>query len=858
MPSQIVRNLVLIVAIGGLTPFWNLAAAAVSKDTANRASDQQRMIRQYGALPLSFEPNDGQADPIAKYIARGPGFRVALLSDAVITQLDAGPAAAATGENDRAGRPTRIRINLIDANPKAKASDENLLPGTSNYFKGNDSTKYLTDIPTFGRVRFSDVYPNIDVVYYGNARQLEYDFVVSPGGDARRIRLAFEGATDSVLNADGDIVLHTSAGQVIQHRPVAYQETAGKRVPVSVQYTKVADSQFAVSLGTYDHARIVIIDPVFSYSTYIGGNGPDWGMAIAVDSAGNSYVTGMTASSDFPLVNSFDRSLGASDQDVFVAKLNPSGTALVYSTYLGGAKGVDSGFGIAVDSSGSAYVTGTTTGSDFPTTTGAYQTGVSGGGSFVTKLATGGNSLVYSTYLTNALVNSIALDQSGNAVVVGAATSSFATTGGVLQTTSQFSSGYTGFVLKLNASGTAPMDSTFLGGNGANCNCSAGDPADTVNAVALDQSGNAYVVGQTTSTNFPTANAIRSAPFPNNIAPDAFVSKLNPTGSALIFSTYLGGTDEDNALSVAVDAAGSAYIAGYTGAIDFPTKDAFQATNPGNTTQGASRVAFVTKLTPAGSALVYSSYLGGGCGTPGVSFCLFRNNGDYANAIAVDANGHAFVAGSTKSNRFPLVDSLDSSVPDGGQALFVAEVSRSGTALLYSAAVSSSSTVSISNIKRVTSAGLGGTIAEVALNGALGIALGSTGDAYVIGNSTVPTFPTTQGSLSTNYRGGPVDAVIFRFAASTASASLSSNQNPTTSAQTITLTGNVSGATGGSVTFYDGPTSLGTAALANGIATLSVSIPAGIHRITAVYRNGTVETDTPVLYEVVNQPQVCN
>src|SRR5882724_2917672 len=473
MPSQIVRNLVLIVAIGGLTPFWNLAAAAVSKDTANRASDQQRMIRQYGALPLSFEPNDGQADPIAKYIARGPGFRVALLSDAVITQLDAGPAAAATGENDRAGRPTRIRINLIDANPKAKASDENLLPGTSNYFKGNDSTKYLTDIPTFGRVRFSDVYPNIDVVYYGNARQLEYDFVVSPGGDARRIRLAFEGATDSVLNADGDIVLHTSAGQVIQHRPVAYQETAGKRVPVSVQYTKVADSQFAVSLGTYDHARIVIIDPVFSYSTYIGGNGPDWGMAIAVDSAGNSYVTGMTASSDFPLVNSFDRSLGASDQDVFVAKLNPSGTALVYSTYLGGAKGVDSGFGIAVDSSGSAYVTGTTTGSDFPTTTGAYQTGVSGGGSFVTKLATGGNSLVYSTYLTNALVNSIALDQSGNAVVVGAATSSFATTGGVLQTTSQFSSGYTGFVLKLNASGTAPMDSTFLGGNGANCNCAA-------------------------------------------------------------------------------------------------------------------------------------------------------------------------------------------------------------------------------------------------------------------------------------------------------------------------------------------------------------------------------------------------
>ena len=394
MLNQIVRNAVFIVALSGSMTPSTLIAATASRETVDRATHQQRLIRQYGELPLSFEPNRGQTDAIAKYVARGPGFRVALLSDAVITQLDTGFPTAATGENNQAGRSARIRLNFIDANSNARAAGETLLAGTSNYFKGNDSAKYLTDIPTFARVRFSDVYPNVDLVYYGNHRQLEYDFVVSPGGDPRRIRFAFEGATDSVLNAHGDIVLHTPAGQVIQHRPVAYQQVAKRRVPVSAGYTEVTHGQFGVALGAYDHTRALIIDPVFSYSTYLGGNGRDYGLAIAVDSTGNSYVTGMTASSDFPLVNYYDRSLGPSDQDVFVAKLNPSGTALVYSTYLGGAKGVDYGLGIAVDSSGSAYVTGTTTGSDFPTTTGAYQRGVSGGGSFVSKLAPGGASLV--------------------------------------------------------------------------------------------------------------------------------------------------------------------------------------------------------------------------------------------------------------------------------------------------------------------------------------------------------------------------------------------------------------------------------------------------------------------------------
>ena len=391
---------------------------------------------------------------------------------------------------------------------------------------------------------------------------------------------------------------------------------------------------------------------MLEYSTYLGGSGVDQGYGIAVDSAGNAYVTGSTESTNFPTANAFQNTFGGGG-DAFVTKLNAAGSALVYSTYLGGSDG-DFGAGIAVDSAGNAYVTGVTDSTDFPTAN-ALQNTNSGGIAdvFVTKLNAAGSALAYSTYLGGSDFDSepnIAVDSAGNVYVTGHTESTNFPTANAFQSTSGGGGG-DAFVTKLNAAGSALVYSTYLGGS----------EAEFGGGIAADSAGNAYVTGTTDSDNFPTANALQptSGGGTGLADGDAFVTKLNAAGSALVYSTYLGGSDFDYGGGIAVDSAGNAYVTGVTDSDNFPTANAFQSC-----TYGSNQDVFVTKLNAAGSALVYSTYLGGS---------LFEDSGD----IAVDSAGNAYVTGSTYSTNFPTANALQST-SGGDRDVFVAEAQHGG------------------------------------------------------------------------------------------------------------------------------------------------------------------------------------
>ena len=472
-------------------------------------------------------------------------------------------------------------MKLIDANPTPRVTGIEELSGRSNYFIGNDPAKWRTNVPTYSKVEYRDVYPGVSLVYYGNQQQLEYDLVVAPGADPSTIGLSFVGADRLEVDGDGDLVLHTAAGTIRQRKPVIYQEISGVRKEISGGYVFKGEHQVGFKVAAYDASQPLVIDPVLSYSTYLGGSADDQGLGIAVDAAGNTYVTGATNSTNFPkTAGVFDTTFGggicfgSSCLDVFVTKLDPTGSALLYSTYLGGT-GNDIGFGIAVDGAGNAYVTGFTNSSNFPTTAGAFQTSFGGfDDAFVTKLDPTGSVLLYSTYLRGSgfdFGNGIAVDATGNAYVTGTTLSTdFPTTPGAFQPARRGGVGADAFVTKLNPTGSALVYSTFLGGTGGNFG----------SAIAVDTAGSAYVAGGTTATNFPTTVGAFQTSFGGNRR--AFVTKLDPNGAALVYSTFLARTGSDNGSAIAVDAAGSAYVTGATGSIDFPTTaGAFQTPRQG-------------------------------------------------------------------------------------------------------------------------------------------------------------------------------------------------------------------------------------------------------------------------------------
>jgi hypothetical protein len=682
----------------------------------------------YGQVPLSFEANQGQTDPQVNFLARGTGYALFLTDTAAVISLrtPSAPSSTDTAAPNATVTGTVLRLSLVGAQAAAPVAGEEPLAATSNYFIGSDPHRWRSGVATFGRVAYTGVYPGIDLTYYGNQQQLEYDFTVTPGMDPSVIHLKVEGAQGLSLDGQGDLLLSTAGGNVVEHAPVLYQEVGGGRQGVTGGFVLEGGDQVGFAVGAYDRSRPLVIDPTLSYSTYLGGSNLDQGNGIAVDAAGNAYVTGSAGSSNFPTTPGAFQTTLRSFQNAFVTKLNASGTALVYSTYLGGS-GHDSGAGIALDAAGNAYVTGSTDSSNFPTTSGAFQTTLGSffGNAFVTKLNAAGTALVYSTYLGGSGFfgdegRGIAVDAAGNAYVTGQTSSTnFPTTPGAFQATLRSING-NAFVTKLNASGTALVYSTYLGGSFN----------DHGTGIALDSAGDAYVTGGTQSRDFPTTPGAFQTTLGGFGGPNAFVTKLNAAGTALVYSTYLGGSFLDQGFGVAVDAAGNAFVTGSAGSSNFPTTPgAFQTTLRGSVTN-----AFVTKLNASGTALVYSTYLGGS----------YRDEG---NGIALDAAGNAYVTGGAGSRDFPTTPGAFQTTFLGGsfgQNAFVTKLNASGTALVYSTYLGGSGAGSFDG------------------DSGAGIALDAAGNAYVAGFTYSSDFPTTPGAFQTRLRGF-VNAFVAKF-----------------------------------------------------------------------------------------------
>ncbi|MEP7341654.1 MAG: SBBP repeat-containing protein [Acidobacteriota bacterium] len=711
----------------------------------------QRLTAAYAKSPLRFEANQGQMDKEVKFISQGDGYTLFLTSsEAVLALRQKSDPRSATGGRGSLARTARnfnpLRLRLIGGNKTAEVKGLDQLPTTANYFTGDDPARWRVNVPNYAKAEYQDVYPGVNLVYYGNQGQLEYDFIVSPGTDPGQIRLAFDGAKSLKLDANGDLIVCMPGGEMRQHRPVVYQEINGQRRSVSGEYV-IRGDEVRFAIGDYDHSLSLTIDPVLAYSTFLGGSRQDSGQSIAVDAAGNAYIAGYTESLDFPAVNQMIPVINTSLK-VLVIKLNATGSgAPVYTTLVGGRYD-DWANAIAVDAAGNAYVTGRVSSTSFP----IFPTGPAGSAAQPKK--------------------------AGNDDA---------------------------FVLKLNPVGNQLLYSTFLGGSGT----------DEARGIAVDAAGNAYVAGQTISSNFPLKNAMLS----NLRTSDAFVTKVNPTGTQFIYSTYLGGSGRDDALGVAVDAKGSAYVTGYSDSDDFPSATWLPARRAGH-----EEDAFVAKVNPAGNGLVYATLLSG-------------SRDDRGRAIAVDSAQQVCVTGTTISTDFPLMNAIQKNY-GGNQDAFVARLSASGRQLVQSTYLGGSlrdagNGIALDPADNVYVAGLtwstnfpvakpiqpnnrgkgdafvtkfnsaltrleystylgGGTHKGSSADEAFGIAVDSSGTAYITGQAASPDFPTA-GPLQAEIRADWQDvfvAKLYDLAADTlAIKSITSNHGGDTGSATVYIHG---------------------------------------------------------------------
>ena len=663
------------------------ASGLVSSPAGPNAVAAMGPKARYGLLPLSFEPNDGQTDPRVRFLTHGQGYSLFLTQDEAVLALKAG---TVNGSGASASSQAVLRMRL-------------------------------RGVRAGGRVEYREVYPGVDLVYYGHQGQLEYDFVLKAGADPRELWFGLEGAGRARINEAGDLVLETGGGEVVLRRPVAYQGTGAKRRSVKVSYIcRGGDVGFEV--GKYRRNQVLTIDPVLVYSTFLGGVGGDIAYGIAVDSAGNAYVTGVTGSVNFPTKSAAQPKLDGVT-NAFVTKLNSTGSGLIYSTFVGGT-GSDLAAAIAVDAGGNAYITGNTSSSDFPVTAGVFQSAYGGGtDAFIAKIAASGASLVYASYLGGSAADfaqGIAIGSSGDAYLTGS-TQSFdfptvnplqigndgCTTVNLVQTCSADV-----FVAEVNATASALVYATYLGGSGS----------DSGQAIAVDAGGNAYIAGSTSSADFPNQNALQSR---SGGGTDAFVTELNPSGAGLVFSTYLGGSANDQAYGLVLDSSGNIYVAGSTQSNNFPTTP-----NVFQTTYAGAGDGFLTKLGAAGTVLVYSTFVGG-------------SGADQASAVAVDSTGGAVVVGSTQSSNFPLVDPSQ-------RVLGISGAASCGTA------TGSSGVCSDAFITRLNPSGmpvystfLGGTQADFAQ----AVAVDSAGSPYVAGSTASSNFPAVVGAVQGAYAG---------------------------------------------------------------------------------------------------------
>jgi len=765
------------------------------------------LVKAYGKLPISFEANRGQVSRGVDFLSRGRSYTLLLTSGGAILSLerangqsktenqDAGsllidslipfapsvaplslfsgtaqscraigsksePAASHAAANLESVPPATVRLELIDANSQAKVEGLDILPGKSNYFIGNDPQKWLTNIPNYAKVRYRDVYPGVDLVYYGNpnkAGQLEYDFVVAPGADPGSIKLSIVGAGHLSLDAHGNLLIAVAGGQVRLNKPIVYQETAqqassakqteGAKHFLDGRYRLEANGQISFKLAVYDTSKPLVIDPVLSYSTYLGGTNYDAGTRVAVDSSGDAYITGITSSTDFPLTSgTVDHSIGTTQvcrdapfpcPDAFVTKLSPDGKTILYSTFLGGNE-AEEGTAIAVDSSGNVLLTGVTNSSDFPTTAGAFQTTRSSQSDvFVSKLNATGSALIYSTFIGGSKDDTslgIAIDSTGNAYIGGFTRSSdFPTTKGSLQPAlaslscsdtlafgNQLSACPDAFVTKLNSTGTALAYSTYLGGS----------KIDFATSIAVDSNGSAYVTGGTDSTDFPTtANTYQSTYTGGSCGPStathpcaqSFVAKLSPAGDALAYSTYFGGNGDTLASGIAVDSSNSAYVTGFSNSTNLPTTgQSFSVGTCGSTTNSFDcPEAFVAKFNSGGSALSYMTYVGG-------------TSYDFATDIRLDGAGNAYLVGATDSLDFPVTSSAVQRDFGGGTC----SVDINGTTYNFYCP-NAFLTVLNTTGSALFSTYLGGAGGGIAF----GVAVDAQGNAYLSGTTISADFP---------------------------------------------------------------------------------------------------------------------
>jgi hypothetical protein len=669
--------------------------------------DKAGLLATFGQVPLRFEQNQGQTDPQVRFLSRGPGYSLFLTSSEAVLRLNKQQANQAAGT--LIAPVDSLRVQFVGANPDPKVSGDDEMVTRSNYFIGNDPSQWHANVTNYGKVEYQDLYSGINLVYYDNQQQLEYDFQVAPGADASVIRLNFEGAQSVELDASGNLVLHESSGDVVEHAPVIYQEIGGVRQTVSGQFVLEGNNQVGFEVGAYDKSKTLVIDPVLAYSTYLGGSDYDNAFVLAVDAAGEAYVAGRTASANFPTLNPVQGANGG-NFDVFVSKLNTAGNALVYSTYLGGnGEDVAQG-GMAVDAAGNAYVSGFTGSSNFPTVN-AIQASYGGSGdAFVLKLNPTGSTLLFSTYLGGSSKDvgmGLALDSSGNAYVSGGTSSTD------FRTVNPYQSSNHGrenaFLTKIASDGSSIIYSTYLGGSG-------GDQAD-YQGIAVDSSGSAYLVGDTTSNDFPLMNPFQAS---YGGSDDAFVTKFTPDGSALVYSSYLGGNQQDIAQAIAVDSSGYAYLGGLTDSANFPTFNALQSSSAGG------RDAFITKVSPDGSSMIFSTYLGG-------------SGEDRILSLALDGANNPVVTGQTQSSNFPTTVNAYQPVEGGGYDAFVTKMNTSGTGLIYSTF-------------------LGGSNDDFGQS----IAVDSSGNIYVAGGSASTNFPTVNPFQGT-YGGGAFDAFVTKF-----------------------------------------------------------------------------------------------
>ena len=697
-----------------------------------------RVRAAYGQLPLSFEANSGQTDPRVKFLARGSGYTVFL------TDRDATLRLNATDHRGEHAKSAVVKIGLTGANPAPQIVPAQLQPGHSNYLIGNQPDRWIRNVPHYAEITYREVYPRIDLVYHGNQRHLEQDFVLAPGADANQIDLKIAGAETLSLNAAGDLVVATGNGDLLLRHPTAYQELSGKTVAVAASFVPRKSHRVGIQVAAYDRAQPLIIDPVVDYATYLSGSGTDSASSIAVDSAGNAYITGGTNSTDFPTLGAMKTTLASTKGNAFVTKLNPSGSALVFSTYLGGSGDhgglngsfSDDGAGIAVDAAGNIYVAGTTGSSDFPLMN-PYQATLTGVGAanFVTKLDPTGATVLYSSFLGGnggEICHGLAVDAIGNMYITGVTSSTTypITVATAIQTKNNSTdNAYVSRIDPTIVGIGSLVFSTYLGGSGT----VIGD------AIAVDSNANAYVTGQVTASSpndFPVKNAFQSTLKGNGTG--IFLSRIdtNPGTASLVYSTVFSGTTsastgpnspniQDVGNGIDVDGNFNAFVAGTAGTPDFPTTPgAFQTTQAPAKATSLNTTAFVARFDTSKSgalSLLYSSLLGG-------------STQEFGAGIKVDSLGDAFVVGSTASHDFPIIGGAPQVVNNSSGAfnVFLSEFNPTGTGLFFSTY-------------------LGGQTSDQ--GSAVALDSNLSPNVFITGTTLSSNFPTTTGAFQINQKG---------------------------------------------------------------------------------------------------------